>query len=357
MSFENRYGFLDRVLHRLAFRVGFAQEALADVEELVHAGALRSVEHERPVLISGLPRSGTTILLNLFWASGRFASHTYRDMPFALCPLLWNRFSSLVATEDEPRERAHGDGLQISSSSPEAFEEMVWKRFWKRQYRDDRILPWTEADVDEEFDRFLERNIRKVILLRSSDSPDRRRYVSKNNLNIARLAAPPGPFQDGVFLIPFRDPVQQAASMLAQHRRFLRIHDEQPFVLEYMNAIGHHEFGRGLRPIDFGNWMASAPDTDELEFWILYWIASYQHVLRHVGPRVTLVSYRGLTEDPVTMLGKLAEIVDVPPDDLTTRADQVRPPREHPVDLTSLDGDVLNESYELQDRLERAAPG
>ena len=80
----------------------------------------------------------------------------------------------------------------------------------------------------------------------NEEKTEGRRYLSNNNLNIARLAVLPGPLQEGMMLVPFRDPVQQAASMHRQHERFLQIHEEDDFVREYMEAIGHHEFGKGL---------------------------------------------------------------------------------------------------------------
>ena len=94
------------------------------------------------------------------------------------------------------------------------------------------------------------------------------RYLSKNNLNIARLAAPPESLRRGTILVPFRDPVQQAASMLRQHEWFLEIHEEDDFVREYMETIGHHEFGKGLKLIDFNGWLDGCSSNPEgLEFW------------------------------------------------------------------------------------------
>jgi len=40
VTLEERYGVLDRLLHRLAFRVPFAQRALADAEELLYRDRL-----------------------------------------------------------------------------------------------------------------------------------------------------------------------------------------------------------------------------------------------------------------------------------------------------------------------------
>ncbi len=359
MTFEDRYSWLDRLLHRTAFRAGTAQHALADVEEMIYQDALADIAVEHPVFVTALPRSGTTILLRLLWDSGHFASHTYQDMPFVLCPLLWDQYTGQFRGEETTRERAHGDGLQVSETSPEAFEEMIWKHFWPEHYQDDRIRPWRSDDQNAEFDAFFETHMRKIIAVRQEDRREQRRYVSKNNLNIARLAAPPPSMQGGTFLIPFRDPVQQAASMHRQHERFLEIHAEDDFVREYMEAIGHHEFGEGLKPINFEDWLDDAPSSSEgLDFWLRYWIAAYRHVLRHADDSTVLLPYARLTEAPEPALAQLAEALDVPEVDLVSQSDRLEPPRTHSVDETSLSKSLRREADEVYDRLnQRAARG
>lgn len=355
MTFEDRYARLDRLLHRIAFRTVFAQLAVADMEELIFRERLGSVTVGDPVFISGLPRSGTTILLELLCRTETLASHTYRDMPFLLCPLLWNRFSRHFRIDDQPRERAHGDGIRISAKSPEAFEEMIWKRFWPAHYRSDRILPWTSTARNEEFETFFERHMRKIVVLRREDPSVKRRYVSKNNLNIARLAALPGPLRRGALLIPFRDPVQQAASMLRQHLRFLEIHEQDGFVQRYMEAIGHHEFGKGLRPVDFGGWLEDAPPPDRLEFWLRYWIAAYRHVVDHAGSSTSCICYEHVTARPKQALAGVADAVGVRRMELTSQAGRVRPPRTHDVRESEIPAPVREEARELYRTLRQEA--
>jgi hypothetical protein len=366
MDFDDRYGWTDRLLHRVAFRLPLAQRTLADVEETLYGEALQDVSLEAPVFISSLPRAGTTILLRLLWRTGRFATHTYQDMPFVLAPMLWRRLTGGGAADESPRERAHGDGLEVSGRSPEAFEEMVWKHFWPAHYRTDRIRPWRPDDANPAFDAFFDTHMRKVIALRreedagrddgpSQDEPPRR-YLSKNNLNIARLAAPPPGLQRGTFLIPFRAPVQQAASMRRQHRRFLGLHEEDDFVREYMAAIGHHEFGGALKPVNFGGWLDDAPgDPDTLAFWLRYWRAAYRFVLEHAPDTALLVSYRRLTEAPERALSALSEALGLPPAPLTDQADTLRPPRTHPVDDAAVPTSLHQDVEALYDALDRRA--
>lgn len=347
MRRESQYGPLDRLLHRIAFAAGPGQRMLADVEASLFGDELEAVALRDPVWITALPRAGTTILLELLWRTGSFASHTYEDVPFVLAPLLWNRYSRRFRVEDEPAERAHGDGIEISTRSPEAFEEMVWKAFWPDHYRSDRILPWRAGERSAEFDAFLGRHARKVVLLRRTEEDSELRYLSKANLHVARLASRPGPLEEGLFLVPFREPLQQAASLLRQHRRFLEIHREDPFVRRYMSGIGHHEFGRDLRPVDFEGWLADAPSPEALEFWVRYWVVTYRHVLEHVGPGVVLISYGRLVSEPEEALGVLAGEIDLPPEALTPFADRLHPPRRHEIGAGSVPAPLRSEAEAL----------
>lgn len=350
MNFEDRYGTLDRLLHRVAFSANTAQHALADVENTLYADDLPPLR--APVFITALPRSGTSILLRILCDTEHFASHTYRDMPFVMCPMLWSRFSHRFHADDTAQERAHGDGLDVSADSPEAFEEVVWKHFWPDHYRADQIRPWTTDAPNSEFNAFFETHMRKVVALRSENGSSRR-YLSKNNLNIARLGALPAPLQKGTLLVPFRDPIQQAASMYRQHKRFLEIHNEDDFVREYMEAIGHHEFGKGLRPINFNSWLDDAPTPDDFTFWVQYWTTAYEHVLTHQSESTILVSYARLTEAPTEALSALADVINVPENNLMSQADRLHPPRTHDVDTSSVPNTLLQHANDVYDRLDR----
>lgn len=355
MIFDNEFGRLERLLHDLAFRSALPQVLLADLESTLFGPMLAEIKVERPVFIAGLPRSGTTILLELLVASGRFATHRYRDMPFVFCPLLWNRFSRHFATDRTARERAHGDGIHVSGESPEAFEEMIWKRFWQGHYEEDRIRPWTAQDRNEEFDTFFEEHMKKVVAVNLRKDGQDLRYLSKNNANIGRLAAPPLPLHRGAFLVPYREPIQQAASLLKQHKRFSTLQRQDPFVRRYMAAIGHHDFGLELRPIDFDGWLGDAGDPNGLEFWIKYWTATYRAILTAARPQIRLVPYSRLILEGEAVLREVGEWLGMPSADLVSSADKLRAGVPHHVSTGELDPDVCFQAREVYGRLDQAA--
>src|SRR5262245_24884616 len=149
------YSRLDRLLLRLAFSNLELQKSLADIEDRMHARRIESIAIEKPVFITGLPRAGTTLMLDvLVGNSEEFATHTYRCMPFVLCPILWESVSRGFRRVGEKRERVHGDGMSVSYDSPEAFEEVLWKAFWPQKYRADRIDLWSGNDRQAEFEDF-----------------------------------------------------------------------------------------------------------------------------------------------------------------------------------------------------------
>jgi len=329
VSFKNRYSALDRALHRFAFVSSSAQVAVADFEDKIFAAELDSIKIGRPVFVTALPRAGTTILLETIESLTEFASHSYRNMPFVLCPLLWDRFSSQFHRAGEPQERAHQDGMVVTPDSPEAFEEIIWKAFWPDHYKRDRISPWTRGDT--EFFDFMRSHMRKIIALNKPNPDSDVRYLSKNNLNIARLDLLSQNFPDATIIVMFRDPMQQAASLLRQHKNFLEMHRTDRFAKRYMAGIGHYDFGENLRPVDFGGWLsrASYRETMTIAFWLEYWFETYKHLAACDG--IYLLCYEEICNSPSESLGKLADELQL--NDRTSFLNagaRFRKPRHHP---------------------------
>ena len=354
MSFENRYSSLDRVLHRLAFASSSVQIAVADLEDQFFAAELDPIRIQRPVFVTALPRAGTTLLLEAIESLPEFASHTYRNMPFVLCPMLWNKFSSRFQHSGEAQERAHQDGLFVTTDSPEAFEEMIWKAFWKGHYKDDRVHPWAENDID--FFDFLRSHMRKIVALSKSKTGAAVRYLSKNNLNIARTGILAQNFPDAAIIVPFREPLQHAASLLRQHKNFLEIHRDDRFARQYMAGIGHYDFGENLRPVDFNDWLDRASVTEPMSigFWLEYWFETYSHLAER--DEIHLFCYERLCESPTESLAHLADILQ--PSDraaLLQVASRIQPPKPHTVTLECDHEDLLKKSQDLYRRLRSIA--
>ena len=283
MSAPQAYSLMERLLHRVAFAAPSVQLSAADVETALHGKRFAHLAVDRPVFVTSLPRAGTTLLLERLAGLPEVAAHCYRDMPFVLAPLLWGSLSGRFRVESALAERAHGDGVQVNVDSPEAFEEVAWRAFWPGKYGTDRIHLWDEDDVADEFPEFLRSLMQRVIAVRSTPAQPRSRYVSKNNANIARRRLLGRLFPDSLVVVPFREPVAQAMSLLTQHRRFLTLHQEDAFTLRYMRDIGHLEFGALHRPIAFDGVddMRARFTPDSLDYWLAYWLHGFRHILAH----------------------------------------------------------------------------
>ena len=315
MSNAEAYSRLDRLIHRTAFASIAIQRGLADLEDRLFARRLADVTINAPVFVTSLPRAGTTLFLEILSALPGFATHTYRCMPFVLCPLFWDLLSRGFRKDADLRERAHGDAVLVGYDSPEAFEEILWKFFWKEKYAEDRIRLWSRVDRDEEFEIFFRSHMRKVVVL--SAAADGRgngaRYVSKNNTNIARLDLLKTLFPDCRIIIPVRDPWNHIASLRRQHERFTTIHARDPFSLRYMEWLGHFEFGGALKPINFRGWMdkeAKCNPSDE-SFWLTYWAESYESMLASAGPNVHFINYDRACSQPRPALEAIAAALEL----------------------------------------------
>lgn len=353
-SHINSYSSLDRTLHHVAFKTYTAQIALADLEDTIFSKQLANCPIERPVFITALPRAGTTLLLECCANLPEFASHCYREMPFVLIPCLWNRFSQSFQRTVESQERAHGDGMQINPDSPEALEEVVWKTFWQKHYQSDRIIPW-DIEEKEEFNEFFHSHLRKIILLRRQNPVNGSvRYISKNNANIARIPLLKRLFPQATIIVPFRHPLEHAHSLLQQHLNFLKIHQADHFASEYMQAIGHFDFGENLRPLDFGGWFdkSISSDTQSLSFWLEYWLVSYQYLLNENASLVNFFDYEALCNHPEVGLKCLAKAIACHhPDILMAAATSIRPPKPKEIDTSTVPPSLLKEANQVCDRL------
>jgi hypothetical protein len=325
VSSASNYSALDRFLHRLALGNLELQKSIADMEDRTHSAALRQIAIQRPVFVAALPRAGTTLLLELLVGTGAFAAHTYREMPFVLCPMTWRSISGGFRRKATLRERAHGDGMEVGFDSPEAFEEVIWKAFWPRKYQSDQIGTWSAADRDAEFETAFRDHMRKLIVLRSEgETGGPKRYVSKNNANIARLPLLATLFPDCTIVIPFRNPSAHAASIARQHANFLLLHARDAFARKYMEWIGHYEFGLAFRPFIF---CGARPEGEPgIGYWLDYWARAYTFVLDTAPRQAIFLDYDRLLGSANELFQRLASVLEIPAAPLIAAAERLRAP-------------------------------
>jgi len=305
------YSLIDKTILNIGFHSLIGQEMISSVEDLLLAKKTRTITIEQPIFLTGLARSGTSLLLRLLVKTNQGTTHTYRDMPFVLCPIFWKMISSNWYLSSEDKERSHKDGLKINFDSEEAFEEIIWKHFFKTKYSENLIQPIGREDQNDEFNLFFVNHIKKMMLKNNTANNKLPiRYISKNNANISRIQYISNIFKDAVFVVPVRNPVTHVRSLMNQHKNFSEIQSRDNFSKKYMDYLGHYEFGKSFKRINFRNKYekdsASWP-LDNEAFWIDYWCDAYKSLmdLHDKGSNIVFVIYEHLCNDPKNTLNEL----------------------------------------------------
>ncbi len=285
-------------------------------------GQLTDVTVDRPVYVTGLARSGTTLLLEYLSSRPDFAFHRYRDFHGIFVPYWWRQ--GCKPCDSEPQERAHGDRLQVTPDSPEAMEECLWMAFFRQLHDPGRSHVLGANSTNARFERFYRDHIYKLML-----AHNRQRYLAKNNYNLTRVKYLLKLFPDARFVVAVRHPRSHIASLIKQHRLFCEAESQYPRALAYMRHVGHYEFGLDRRPIH-------TPDVDkirqvrelwrageEVRGWARYWATLYGWFAaqladdRRLKQSVEIVRYEDLCNAPESTLGRVREQCEIADDGST----------------------------------------
>ncbi len=331
---------------------------LGDMETRFLKSRLGGIEVDSPVFVTGLARSGTTILLTILSELPGIATHKYKDFPFVFTPVLWNRFVDRFAKEQVAAERPHKDGIQITADSPDAFEEPVWQYFFPHLHKRGHGHVLDEKTRDREFEKFFRDHIRKILLLRKGT-----RYLSKGNYNISRIAYIAKLFPDAKFIIPVRHPYGHVDSLVKQHRLFTDYAATDDRVGSYLQAAGHYEFGPQRIPINLSRGLADRIEAawaagQEHRGYAMQWQAIYGYAktlasMPALSEQIMLLRFEDLCSEPAEVLQSVFDFlgVDIDPagrDGLADRitrpsAAQLQKPADHLAEIWDEAGDIATE--------------
>ncbi len=326
---------------------------LGRLETRYLAESFADKEIDRPIFITGLARSGTTILLELLASHIETGTHQYRDFPLLHIPIWWNWFLDHASHGNyEAVERTHEDGITVTPDSPEAMEEILWMSFFSGIHdpRENNILG-SECSHPL-FENFYLDHIKKMLFIRKGS-----RYLVKGNYNISRIAYINRVFPDARFIIPVRNPVNHIASLMKQHRLFGALEEREPKVLAYMRRAGHFEFGLDRRAINFGSYDTIKRieqfwrDGDEIRGWAAYWSSVYEHVgdiidkKERLANNVLFIHYSNLCEQPLQIINRLYQHCELEVTDqiLQEQASRIRPPDNYDLEFSSNDLETIYE--------------
>ncbi|SLN70773.1 sulfotransferase [Oceanibacterium hippocampi] len=286
------YSVLDRILHRAALQALPIAELSFELDQKMVRSDPKDIVGDRHVFVAGLARAGTTILMRRFHATGEYCSLTYRDMPFVLAPNLWRKLANLSRRTIAAAERAHGDRILVDIDSPESLDEVFWRILDGDAYIGKSHL--APHEPDEETARKYVGYVNAILNARGREGA---RYLSKNNNNILRLATIRRLFPNALILVPFRDPLTHAGSLLRQQRNFVATQQDDRFAMAYMTWLVHHEFGLDHRPFRFdadGAARLAAHDPDRIDYWLELWCQTHAWLERNAPEGAIFVCYEDL---------------------------------------------------------------
>ena len=282
---KDGYSELSKLLHRMILNNYEISKKLFRREVKKYAKDRR--DKNQFLIVTGLARAGTTSLMTDLFNTQYFSSLDYANMPFLIAPNTWKKWYKPKSSK--LKERSHEDGLMIGLNSVEALEEHFFKILAKDDYIKEDCLTTYNISV-EDYENYM--NYQKVI--RTSDD---KIYLAKNNNFMLRHHSLKTFNADYKVVVLFREPLTHATSLLNQHEKYKQLQENQPFVLEYMDWLGHHEFGLHQKQFEFSNSLIDS-DKNELNFWINSWVNYYEYVATSLSDEIILICYEDYCKTP-----------------------------------------------------------
>ncbi|TFG00774.1 MAG: sulfotransferase [Promethearchaeota archaeon] len=283
----------------------------------------RKIELEKPIYITGLARSGTTITLEMLSNHPDLASHQYKHLVMPYLPYWFDLMLNRLKISTESFERFHQDRIIINQNSPEAVEEILWQKFFENLHNEEmsNIL---SSDLNfPEFESFYRNHIQKLLIGQKAS-----RYLGKNNYNITRLNYILKIFPKARFIIMIRDPLNQIASLIKQHNLFLKMELKNPYIIDWLSLLGHHEFGVGLKYINIGNTelihkirKLMKDKRTSVKAWAYYWNYIYKYISKiiennqKIKDATLIINYSDLCENSEYTINQILDHVQLSHED------------------------------------------
>lgn len=296
---KSDYGYWSKLLHTIVLD-NYSLGRYLFKREVKKLKKSTSTDTSKPfVVVTGLARAGTTALTNLLYDEKYFHSISYANMPFLMAPKFWKKLYN--PKNAKKKERAHKDSVLFSQTSIEALEEYFFKAKTGDSYIAEDTM--TKHEVSAE----LYNDYRLYQELFKQDGKDTL-YLAKNNNFILKYASLREYDKTFKVILMFREPLAHATSLLRQHQQFCQSQKDDPFVLQYMDWLGHHEFGLHQKVFDFGDGIKlDQTDKMSINYWLAVWIHYYQYIMSlDADPNLTLVHYDDLLNRPNHLKNQLA---------------------------------------------------
>lgn len=289
---------MNKIIHQIVFKQPVFNKLFYEFEKK------ESENHDfERIIISGLARSGTTSLLRELVKNDLTFSLTYNNMPLILAPKVQKLLGYFSKTIDKEVERSHQDGIMINTSSSEAFDEVFFQVYEMNTYTFKNHLNEYESKHINSYIEFINH-----LLVTNNRSI----YITKNNNHILRL---PEIIESGKFkiFITFRDPLTHSASLEKQDSIHISLQKKDTFTLDYMNYLGHFEFGLNKKYFNFKNARVNVLDYEGNDFWLAQWINYYEQIITITKKhqRLNLINFDDWCSNNELLLNKITLITSL----------------------------------------------
>jgi hypothetical protein len=294
---DDGYSELSKLLHRMILDNYNVAKKLFFIE--TKAKTKRGLKTRNDfVVISGLARAGTTSLMTDLSSIDSFVSLSYANMPFLTSPNLWSRLYK--PKQRKLKERSHKDGIMIGYNSTEALEEYFFKMLANDSY--------IHEDYIEEYDISKSENENYLKYQRNIKSDNSKIYLAKNNNFLVRYNSIRSYNNEFLLYILYRDPLTHAASLMEKHLDYVKLQSDDDFVLEYMDWLGHHEFGLHQKQFLFNDSKELLEgDRNKLDYWLKIWINYYSHALKIDHENTFFVDYLDYCSNPSQIVSNILD--------------------------------------------------
>jgi len=252
---------------------------LGDLETWTVKTELAGVNIVKPVYVTSLARSGTTIVSEMLSQHESTSNHCYGDFPGLFTPYWKNWIKQRqVIGAGTVIERAHQDRIEINNNSIEAFEEVFWMYFFDSIHQNGMAYS-VSYHADNAFNSYYIEHIKKLLLIKGGN-----RYLAKANYNSNRIEYILALFPDAKFVVPIRHPINHIASLNKQHGMFLLAASKNKSIDLQLATSGHFEFGNLREVIRFADKDRAShiknlfEQAQELTGWAEYWLYFYQSI-------------------------------------------------------------------------------
>ena len=121
-----------------------------------------------------------------------------------------------------------------------------------------------------------------------------------------------------------------------------------------MEGIGHFDFGKTLRPVDFEGWYDRSKyhNPKEIGFWLEYWCATYRSLIGEAAQRVALLNYDAFCAEPGRGLERITQFIEVGNKSaFLAQVQRIHAPSSHELEDDRLDETLVEEAKALYSRL------